>query len=55
MDRELEERMEVMNLPEQDRDELRRFSDFLSFKKDKTKIDPEMKAWLTGQDKAAKP
>lgn len=51
--KQLEDRMEAMSLPESDRDDVRRFTEFLAIRKDKTKITPEMKDWLTGKDAAA--
>jgi hypothetical protein len=51
----LEKLMEKKDAPEQDRDELRRFAEFLARQKDKKegkKLDPmppEMKAWLLGE------
>jgi len=45
--------MEEMNLPEGDRDEIRRFAEFLRIPKGKNgkrKVTPEMLAYLTGKD-----
>ncbi len=53
---ELEKKMEEQNLPEEDRIELRQFSEFLQRKKDKRDGVPlpplkkEMKDWLLGND-----
>ena len=55
---DLEELMESTDLPEEDRDELRRFAEFLGRVKDKREGKelapaPEgMRAWLKGEDNA---
>lgn len=56
----LEEKMETADLPEGDRDEVRRFAEFLRRKKEFRENGkcvepppPEMKAWLLGEDNHA--
>lgn len=52
---DLEELMERSALPEQDREELRRFSEFLRRKKvkkeDRSPLTAQMKDWLLGKDR----
>jgi hypothetical protein len=53
---EMEKRMEAQDIPEEDRDEVRRFAEFLQRKKDKKEgktlppMTEEMKNWLLGKD-----
>jgi len=53
---ELEKEMEEKNLPEGDRDEIRRFAEFLQWRKAKKAdkktppISQEMKDWLLGKE-----
>jgi hypothetical protein len=51
----LEKEMESLNVPEEDRDEVRRFAEFLKRRKDKQDgkelppLSTEMRAWLEGK------
>jgi hypothetical protein len=53
---DLEEKMEARDIPEQDRDEMRRFAEVLRRRKDRREgktlspVPPEMIDWLTGKD-----
>lgn len=47
---EIERMMEAKGLPESDRDEVRRLNEFLTGRKTKAPITPEMRKWLLGQE-----
>ncbi len=53
---EIEQAMEEKDLPESDRDEIRKFGEFLRRRAAKRKgeplppLSPEMRAWLLGED-----
>lgn len=62
---QIEEKMEELDLPESDRDEIRRMAEFLRWRHDnkealeaarkggpKVPIDPALKKWLLGEDQA---
>lgn len=46
---EIELQMERENVPESDRDEVRRFSDFLRERKTPKTMRPDVKAWVLGK------
>lgn len=47
---DMEKKMEDKDLPESDRDEVRRFSEFLRLRKVQTVITKEMHNWLIGEE-----
>lgn len=50
-DPRIEADLERKEIPEADRDEVRRFSEFLRLRREKAPPAAEMKEWLLGEDK----